>query len=441
VSGSAPLLFALPLLLTLLFAVRRLRQRQGDERGGAPFSPAQFAFRALEGTLREVSTARTTLQGERDRAEARRRQVERLHSLILGSIGSGVVAVGEGGGVQAANPAAGEILGSIGSGVVAVGEGGGVQAANPAAGEILGCHPLTLVGRPLAECLPTPCLVESVETVLATGEPLGRQEVAVVTATGAARWLGVSISPMADAAGRTAGAVLLFSDLTEVRQLQEEVETKRRLASMGEMVAAIVHECRNGLGAMGGYARLLERPEMGEGERRQAVGGILEEIGAIEAVLAECLDYVRPRPVRRGEVALGLLAQEVARAVAAAEPEAAVVAEGDAELTGDREQLRQALVNVVRNAVQASPPGAAVRIVVRKLGEAAEVAVVDRGRGMSEEERGHLCDPFFTTRAAGTGLGMSIVKRIVAAHGGQLEVESAAGQGSTVRILFPVEVA
>ncbi|HBB41186.1 MAG TPA: hypothetical protein DC005_07090 [Proteobacteria bacterium] len=414
VSGSAPLLFALPLLLTLLFAVRRLRQRQGDERGGAPASPEQFAFRALEGTLREVSTARTTLQGERDRAEARRRQVERLHSLILGSIGSGVVAVGE---------------------------GGGVQAANPAAGEILGCHPLTLVGRPLAECLPTPCLVESVETVLATGEPLGRQEVAVVTATGAARWLGVSISPMADAAGRTAGAVLLFSDLTEVRQLQEEVETKRRLASMGEMVAAIVHECRNGLGAMGGYARLLERPEMGEGERRQAVGGILEEIGAIEAVLAECLDYVRPRPVRRGEVALGLLAQEVARAVAAAEPEAAVVAEGDAELTGDREQLRQALVNVVRNAVQASPPGAAVRIVVRKLGEAAEVAVVDRGRGMSEEERGHLCDPFFTTRAAGTGLGMSIVKRIVAAHGGQLEVESAAGQGSTVRILFPVEVA
>jgi len=284
-------------------------------------------------------------------------------------------------------------------------------------------------------------LVESVEEVLATGRPLGRQEVTVAGATGVARRLGVSISSMEDAAGQLTGAVLLFSDLTEVRRLQDEVESKRRLASMGEMLAAIVHECRNGLGAMGGYARLLERPEMGEGERRQAVSGILEEIGAIEAVLAECLDYVRPRPVRRAGVALGPLAQEVARAVAAAEPEAAVVADGDAAVAGDREQLRQALVNVVRNAVQASPPGVPVHIEVRDRGEEVEIAVVDGGRGMSEEEQERLCDPFFTTRAAGTGLGMSIVTRIVAAHGGRLEVASTAGEGSTVRLVLPVEAA
>jgi len=414
VSGVSPLLVALPLFLVLLYAVRRLRCRATLDQSGVPPSPEQFAFRALEGTLRDVSSARLTLQGERDRAEARRREVERLHSLILGSVSSGVVAVGD---------------------------NGIVRTANPAAGEILGCHPLTLVGRPLADCLPASSLVESVEEVLATGRPVGRKEVAVAGATGGERRLGVSISPMADAAGRTAGAVLLFSDLTEVRRLQEEVEAKHRLASMGEMVAAIVHECRNGLGAMGGYARLLERPEMGEGERRQAVTGILEEIGAIEAVLAECLDYVRPRPVRRTPVALGPLAQEVARAVTAAEPEAAVVADGDAEIAGDREQLRQALVNVVRNAVQASPPGGEVRIAVRDEGEAVEVAVVDGGRGMSEEEQERLCDPFFTTRAAGTGLGMSIVTRIVAAHGGHLEVESVVGEGTAVRLRLPVEAA
>jgi len=412
VTDVSPLLFALPLLLLLLFAVRHLRHRATDEPSSAPASPEQFAFVALEGTLREVSNARLTLQGERDRAEARRREVERLHSLILGSISSGVVAVG-------AN--------------------GIVRAANPAAGGILGCHSLTLVGLPLAEALPAASLVERIEEVLATGRSVGREEVEVATGDGKGRRLGMSISPMEDAAGRPTGAVLLFSDLTEVRRLQEEVETKRRLASMGEMLAAIVHECRNGLGAMGGYARLLERPEMGEEERSQAVAGILEEIGAIEAVLAECLDYVRPRPVRRGPVALGSLAQEVARAVTAAEPEAAVVADGEAEVAGDREQLRQALVNVVRNAVQASPPGVPVYIEVRESGEGAEIAVVDGGRGMSEEEQERLCDPFFTTRAAGTGLGMSIVTRIVAAHGGQMEVVSAEGAGSTVRLLLPVE--
>lgn len=415
-SGVSPLFIALPLLLLLLLAVRRLRHRAADERSGAPASPEQFAFVALEGTLREVSSERLTLQGERDRAEARRREVERLHSLILGSIGSGVVAVGD---------------------------KGIVRAANPAAGQILGCHPLTLVGRPLFEAFPAPALVARVEEVLATGCSVGRQEVEVATGDGQGRRLGVSISPMEDAEGRPTGAVLLFSDLTEVRRLQEEVEAKRRLASMGEMLAAIVHECRNGMGAVGGYARLLERSALGEGERQAAVAGILGEIGAIEGVLVDCLDYVRPRPLHRVAVELGALVREVAQGAEVAEPGASVQVEAGSTVVvvGDRKQLRQALVNLVRNAVQASPPGTPVTIRVGEGDAGAEVAVVDRGRGMSDEERSHLCDPFFTTRADGTGLGMSIVARILTAHGGQLEVESTEGEGTTVRLLLPVEAA
>ncbi len=412
-SSATPLLLSLASLLALLLLVRRLRHRDGREGSERPAGPEQFAFVALEGTLREVSAARTSLQVERDQAEARRREVERLHSLILGSIGSGVVAVGA---------------------------EGQVRTANPAAGQILGCHHLTLVGRPMAEVLASPTLVQGVNQVLDTGKAWERQEVVVRVRGGAERWLGVSVSPMEDALGRGVGAVILFSDLTEVRQLRQQVESRQRLASMGEMLAAIVHECRNGMGAVGGFARLLERPQMGEEERQAAVAGILGEIGSIEAVLSECLDYVRPRPLRRVTVKLGELAREVARAVAVASSEISVVVEGEevVEVSGDREQLRQALVNVVRNAVQASPEGETVRVVVRRGGSEAEVAVVDRGRGMSEEEREHLCDPFFTTRAAGTGLGMSIVERILTAHGGRLVVESAVGQGTTVRLLLPV---
>ncbi|RMF87776.1 MAG: PAS domain-containing protein [Nitrospirae bacterium] len=415
VNDPTPLLAASGLLLLLFLLVARGLRRE-SKRHEAPPPAEQIPFLALEGALRDASRDRAALARERDRAEARRREVERLQAQILGSLGSGVVALDR---------------------------AGRVRTANAAAGRILGRHPLTLVGEPLEASLPAPALSEWVARVVATGEAVERQEVVLPLERGE-RWLGVSVSPLEDAAGRRSGAVILFSDLTEVRRLREQVEARMRLDSMGEMLAAIVHECRNAMGAVGGYARLLERPELPEGERRLAVEGILEEIGSMEAVLGDCLDYVRPRPPRRRAVRLGELAREVARAAAAGSGDGVSVtvqAPEEVVVQGDPDQLRRALANVVRNAVEASPAGSPVELRVEPRGAEAAVAVVDRGCGMAEEVREHLCDPFFTTRADGTGLGMSIVARILDAHGGRLEVESREGEGSTVRLLLPREAA
>jgi len=418
------LLLAVPALL-LAWLVARLAARRGrqmvkGEGDGrpAPRDDSKLAFVALEGALGEVSAARETLQRQRDRAEAERRESERYSALILGSIHSGVIGLSE---------------------------RGIVRTANPASGEILGVHPLTLVGLPIDACLQEcPALQQGIIEVLEGRGIYTRREVEVTSPGGRRQLLGISLSPLTGIGGEIRGAVVLFSDLTEVRRLRVKVELKRRLESMGEMLAAIAHECRNAMGAVSGYARLLERGEIDAGERGKVVQGIVNEVAAIESVLSECLDFVRPRPVRRRRIDLGTLLEGVVfginpLAAAASVTLATDIAAPGPEAEVDPEQLRQGFSNLLRNAIQASPAGATVHIsATAHDDETYEVVIADRGCGISEESLEHIFDPFFTTRAEGTGLGMSIAQRIVMAHEGRLEIASQVGHGTTVRVVLPM---
>ncbi len=418
------LLLAVPVLL-LAWLVARLAARRGrqmvkDEGEGrpAPRDDSKLAFVALEGALGEVSAARETLQRQRDRAEAERRESARYSALILGSIHSGVIGLSE---------------------------HGIVRTANPASGEILGVHPLTLVGLPVDACLQEcPALQQGIIEVLEGRGVYTRREVEVTSPGGRRQLLGISLSPLTGVGGEIRGAVVLFSDLTEVRRLRVKVEMKRRLESMGEMLAAIAHECRNGMGAVSGYARLLERGEIDAGERGKVVQGILNEVAAIESVLSECLDFVRPRSVRRRRIDLGILLEGVVFGVNPLAAVASVTLTTDIPAPGpeaevDPEQLRQGFSNLLRNAIQASPAGATVHISATVYGdETYEVVITDRGCGISEEDLEHIFDPFFTTRAEGTGLGMSIAQRIVMAHEGRLEIASEISHGTTVRVVLPM---
>ncbi len=418
------LLFAVPALLLAWFVVRLTARRgrqvaegRGNERP-AKRDESKLAFVALEGALGEVSAARETLQLQRDRAEAERRETERYSALILGSIHSGVIGLSE---------------------------RGIVRTANPASGEILGVHPLLLVGLPIDACLrECPALQQGIIEVLAGRGIYARREVEVTSPGGRRQLLGISLSPLTDIGGEIRGAVVLFSDLTEVRRLRIKLELKRRLESMGEMLAAIAHECRNAIGAVSGYARLLERGEIDAGERGKVVQGILNEVAAIESVLGECLDFVRPRPVRRRRVELGGLLEGVVFGLNSLAAEASVTLSMEIAAPGpvvevDPEQLRQGFTNLLRNAIQASPAGATVRIsAMVHEGEMYEVEIADSRCGISEEGLEHIFDPFFTTRAEGTGLGMSIAQRVVMAHDGRLEVASQLGHGTTVRVVLPM---
>lgn len=235
----------------------------------------------------------------------------------------------------------------------------------------------------------------------------------------------------------------------ELRHAQEELVAKEHLATVGELSAVIAHEVRNPLAVLKNAASSLRREGLSDDDRRTLLDILDEENERLALLVSDLLAYARPLAVQRREVSVAELVQ---RAVDAARTATGV---GDSErlrvalrlegappaLLCDADLLRQALINVLENAIQAMPEGGQITV---EGGEGAidgEPALVlrvrDTGEGMDTLVRQKARDPFFTTRPTGTGLGLAIVDRVAKAHGGRLDIESAYRQGTEVTLTLP----
>jgi signal transduction histidine kinase len=229
----------------------------------------------------------------------------------------------------------------------------------------------------------------------------------------------------------------------EIGTLRDTLEEMRRaLRARDEeretLLAGIAHEVRNPLGAIDLFAGLLAE-ELAAAPQAAHVARIRAELAALTKVVEEFLDYARARPAVREAVPLAALAAEL---VEVAGPLAAargvmLRASGEGEARADREQLRRAAVNLVRNAVEASPPGGDVEVEARDGGGEAVIEVRDRGPGLTPEAQASLFRPFFTTKERGTGLGLALAKKVADAHAGRLEVAARAGGGTVARLVVP----
>jgi PAS domain S-box-containing protein len=255
----------------------------------------------------------------------------------------------------------------------------------------------------------------------------------------------VAMSRVLDAQRAPLGAVGVLRDLTEQVATQHRLIQREKLASLGEMAAGVAHEIRNPLGGIKMATRLLASGEV-SGERipREMADAILSGIVEIESIIADLLDYAREtrldyqdyRLVRiLGPVVDGCLAEGQTRGVRV------TVSALDDELVAsvDGPRLRQVLANVVKNALEATErrPDGHVDVALYRRGAAAVVEIADNGVGMGPEHRDKIFLPFFTTKPTGTGLGMAIVKKIMDLHGGEIEIDSAPGAGTTVRLVIP----
>jgi PAS domain S-box-containing protein len=255
----------------------------------------------------------------------------------------------------------------------------------------------------------------------------------------------LGIACVFDAQRRVLGAVGVLRDLTEQVATQQRLIQREKLASLGEMAAAVAHEIRNPLGGIKMATRLLASGEFSGGRIPQEMAqSVVSGIAEIESIIADLLDYARDTRLDSQDYPLGLiLAPVVASALAEGETRGVrVTAQGleeDLVATVDGPRLRQVFANVVKNALEATdrhPEGhVAVRLYQRH--STAVVEVVDNGVGIAPEFRDKVFLPFFTTKPTGTGLGMAIVKKIMDLHGGDIEIESRPGQGTTVRLSIP----
>ncbi|MBM3307370.1 MAG: PAS domain-containing protein [Candidatus Eisenbacteria bacterium] len=268
-----------------------------------------------------------------------------------------------------------------------------------------------------------------------------------VTVGGVSVPIELSASPLAGEDGRHAGAALLFQDLRELEALREEVERERHLASLGRLAAGVAHEVRNPLSSLKGFAQLFRSRFAPGSEEERHADIMIEEVERLDRVVEELLDFAKPsRPDRRPADANEIVRESVALVLEdAAFRKVSVqmkLADGLPAVLVDRRQIRQALLNLLLNGIDAAGEGGTVVVetALQAGSGAAHVAVGvrDNGPGLEQDEIARIFEPFYTTKPSGTGLGLTIVSRILEQNGARVSVTSAKGRGSTFSVRVPV---
>jgi nitrogen-specific signal transduction histidine kinase len=349
-----------------------------------------------------------------------------------------------------------QIVSSMRNGVIAILRDGTVALMNDEAYRIFSLSPDPRdVGRPFSEVFHRrPDVARVLSSAFELMTLPNRAELRLKDLD---RVIGYTLSQVKDDSGRAIGAVMFFKDLTQVEQLEERERLRDRLASLGEMAAGIAHELKNPLAGIEVMAGLLRRQVTESADAQSLLADIISEAKLANAIVVEMLEFVRPI---RLQVERTDLSDVLHQAVTLAENKVkrggvSVQVDLEAELPmihGDHHQLCQVFTNLLTNAFEALDGRG--RIGIKAVAETIEqdpgfadaqaptpavvVDVTDDGPGVPVELSDRIFDPFFTTKPQGSGLGLPIVRKIVDAHDGRIDLTSAPGRGTRFRVTLPV---
>lgn len=233
----------------------------------------------------------------------------------------------------------------------------------------------------------------------------------------------------------------IFRDVSEERQLERKLLQSERLAAVGQAVAYVVHELRNPLMIIGGFAGQIRRGMKDEKEAMK-VDMILEEVMRLERLISGLGDFTKTYRLVKRPTDLAAVIQDVIKIMAGVYPPDQYAFMGRygrdvAEIDCDPDKLKQVFINLFSNGCEAMPGGGRITITVEQMPVGVEIRIGDEGMGIPEEQIQHLFEPFYTTREKGLGLGLSISYKIIEAHGGEIYAESRPGQGTTFIIRLP----
>jgi len=358
------------------------------------------------------------------------------------------------------------IVASVPSGLIAF-DGSGRSMVINAPGRALLEVDGTALGEPVASLLANiPQLAELVEECLQTGKLYRREVIQVESSSGLTRRLGGTIAPIDLSPERGArGALCLLTDITEVTQLREQVALKRNLESLGEMSAGLAHEFKNAIATLHGYVQLIQSLELDE-RGRTAAASLLNEVRNLSDMVTSFLNFARPQPLELEPVDLSELLDECATELQPlfkdrrvelhptedhpdprklSDVALAPIKRQPKYIDADERMLRQALLNLLRNAAESIPDNKDERRVeVRQSSERdgngkqwALIEIEDTGEGIADSDLQRIFIPFFTTKEKGHGIGLALAHRVITEHGGTLTAASTRAGGARFTVRLP----
>ena len=353
------------------------------------------------------------------------------------------------------------IISHMGSGLLVTDRDGRIWMINQHGQETLGVTAAQAVGQRLLDLFPDagPLLDVQVGSVL--------RELDLKCPGGQTVPLGFNNSLLLDAAGQPEGTIVIFRDLSDLRAIRAEVRRKDRLAAIGEVAAGVAHEIRNPLFGISSVAQILMTEVKFDPVHQELLAAMQSEIKRLNSLVEDLLNYGRPSKLQRTpqvleqiwEEILDLAREELAGAKVHIARE---IADGVLPVLADGNQLRQVFLNLLKNAIQATPPGGRITIRVYRVRRSALPAPVqhslallagegdpsreyvasvvsDTGVGIPVADLDRVFDLFFTTKSTGSGLGLAICRRIAEDHGGAIGVESVEQVGSTFTVALPLQ--
>lgn len=449
------------ILFFLRWVLRPYRQLVGEAEKASVASQthkskdeAEFVLETFQSVVAQLQEQRKALEQLSSQASKRAASAEEFNERIVASVPSGLIAFDGSGRSMVINGPGRALLGVDGA-----------------------------LGQPASSLLKNiPQLAAMVEQCLQSGTIYRREEIETLTSDQLPRRLGATVSPIDLAVGEGGrGALCLLTDITEVTQLREQVALKKNLESLGEMSAGLAHEFKNAIATLHGYVQLLQNLELDE-KASATASSLLNEIRNLSNMVTSFLNFARPQPLQLDEISLDELIDECARDLVplfeecnvkltiehaghssahsqrplriSGEPADEITHRRDAEsaegsrrisIRADERMLRQALLNLIRNAAEAIPEGKAERDVEIAVGRErdsagtawAVVEIKDTGEGIPPADLQRIFIPFFTTKATGHGVGLALAHRVITQHGGALTASNSKSGGAVFTVRLP----
>jgi signal transduction histidine kinase len=386
---------------------------------GKPQNEAAFVLETFQSVVAQLQSQQQELERLSAQASQRADSAERFSERIVASMPTGLIAFDLSGKATVANPPA--------------------HALFDHHAQLEGEHFRSIFGH-------IPALADMVQACLDGGRLFRREEVEATGASSRPKRLGATIAPINPSESGSQGALCLITDITEVTQLREQVALKRNLESLGEMSAGLAHEFKNAMAALHGYAQFLQSTDHDE-RGKTAAAALLQEVRSLSEMITAFLNFARPQTLQFEEISINELLNDCARELKPLFEERKIELRmpstnerGDLQTRADARMLRQALLNLLRNAAEAIPDEQARREVA--VGRSSEndwilISIQDSGPGIDASDLQNIFIPFFTTKSGGHGVGLALAHRVITEHGGTLTVGNAPEGGATftVRLL------